>query len=392
MKETYRDKVTKISSTTNITEHKMASGPSEKVKDSSALATQISSNKYRVEVESMFHCQETGIKFKVETKTIIEYSLEYGNDYINLIQENGCELLGPIFNVDIKSVRVSAVYLPHYVCLEGFKDTSMIKFGHFKDGKVTLQIPTKIEPSYVVQNDPKFSCVAAVGEHSTSIWRRKKTFPFNGQVLLYSRVVGDDEYMEYRIHLYLVPTDRPHLKKLNEQMRHDGYKRINKPSLIRKVYTNKDYSITGKPNPKICPKTLQFTVHTEIEHCEFTEMNFAKSTEEILLHVKAESSSPETVWSGELTRGDPPKNFVEIYRSQLVQKVKNIMPVLDDLRTQELLSGEDYDTVTRQSTKQDMMRNLLDFAQSWGSEDMDTFYDVLKSHNKQTIKYIEEEN
>ncbi|XP_044158991.1 caspase recruitment domain-containing protein 8 isoform X3 [Bufo gargarizans] len=198
--------------------------------------------------------------------------------------------------------------------------------------------------------------------------------------------------MEYRIHLYLVPTDRPHLKKLNEQMRHDGYKRINKPSLIRKVYTNKDYSITGKPNPKICPKTLQFTVHTEVEHCEFTEMNFAKSTEEILLHVKAESSSPETVWSGELTRGDPPKNFVETYRPQLVQQVKNIMPVLDDLRAQRLLSGEDYDTVTHQSKKQDMMRILLDFVQSWGSEDMDTFYDVLKSHNKQTIKYIEEEN
>ncbi|CAN2390187.1 LRR and PYD domains-containing protein 1-like, partial [Pristimantis euphronides] len=167
---------------------------------------------FRVEVESKFHCKETGIKFVVESKTTIEYSLEYESDYVTWVQDNGYELLGPIFNVQVRSGQVSAVHLPHYVQLEGIKDKSMIKIGHFKDKKVTLKIPTKIEPNYVLLKDPSFSCIAVVGEHSTSIWRKKKPTPFHGKVRLYFRVLcAEMEEMEYRIHLYLLPADVPQL-------------------------------------------------------------------------------------------------------------------------------------------------------------------------------------
>ncbi|XP_044131185.1 NACHT, LRR and PYD domains-containing protein 1b allele 3-like [Bufo gargarizans] len=409
MKETYRDKDTKISPTKNITEHNMASGPSEKVKDSSALVTQISSNKYRVEVESMFHCRQTGIKFEVESKAIIEYSLEYGNDYFNLIQENGCELLGPIFNVQVKDGRVSAVYLPHYVCLEGFRrDKSLIKFGHFKDGKLTLKIPTETEPSYVVQKDPEFSCVAAVGENFTSIWRRKKTFSLNGSVLLYFRVVGADKnkIKEYRIHLYLVPTNRPHLEKLDDMKKTHGFNRVDKPSLTSSVYTKTNYIITGEPSPNIWPESLKFMVHTEIEHCPFTEINIPNSAEQILLHVRVKSSSEtEPVWTGRLTRadveelsgqdterGNSPEHFLDKYRSQLIESVDNVKPVLDKLTEQKLLEGQQYNNITCHPTTEEMMRGFLRIVEHYGREDKDKVYKILKAYNKSVIKRIERGN
>lgn len=409
MREPNTETVNNISSTKIIAGRKMASGLSAKAKEPTDLEPQyVSDKKYRVEVESDFRCQETGIKFEVTSPTIIEYSLEYGRDYMTLIQENKYELLGPIFNVQVKSGRVSAVYLPHYVCLEGFRgDKSMIKFGHFKDGKVTLKTPSRLEPSYVVLENPTFSCVAAVGGHS--VWRRRP-YPFNGQVLVYFRVVcaEDDDFMEYRIHLYLIPTDRPHLGKLNEMKRVDGFKRIDKPALTSNVYTNINYIINGKPRPDIYPQTLQFTVHKEIENCPYTEINISKDKEQISLYVETEreeSSPSEPVWRGRLTRADikelsaqaartgvSPKQFVDEHRSDLIQKVINIMPVLDDLKKKGLLTQENYNNVTSKSTSQDKMRELLMYVQQWSPEDKNTFYEVVKKHNKPIIKEIEKEN
>ncbi|CAN2390188.1 LRR and PYD domains-containing protein 1-like, partial [Pristimantis euphronides] len=213
MKDSYGETVVSKSSGELIAGPRMASTLSAKAMEPSGSGSQdISSKKYRVEVESKFHCKETGIKFVVESKTTIEYSLEYESDYVTWVQDNGYELLGPIFNVQVRSGQVSAVHLPHYVQLEGIKDKSMIKIGHFKDKKVTLKIPTKIEPNYVLLKDPSFSCIAVVGEHSTSIWRKKKPTPFHGKVRLYFRVLcAEMEEMEYRIHLYLLPADVPQL-------------------------------------------------------------------------------------------------------------------------------------------------------------------------------------
>ncbi|XP_069838433.1 NACHT, LRR and PYD domains-containing protein 1a allele 5-like isoform X2 [Dendropsophus ebraccatus] len=361
-------------------------------------------DKIRFDVETIFHCQETGIKFVGPSTTTIECSLEYGDDYMKLIQKNGYKLLGPTLNVRVLSGRVSAIYPPHYARLQGYRgEKMMIKSGH-KDGKVTLKFPSRIEASRVVLGNPTFSCVAAVGTNVTSVSRRKKPCPSHGKVLIYFRLVceEDKEVMEYRIHLYLIPSGRPYVQKLTELKRLDGFKRIDKPHRTSTVYTETNYIISAEPDPKIQPRTLPFIDHKEIESYPFTEINVSKTAEKISLRVEEEKSSEsETVWSGELTRADikelsrqaarrgvPPEHFIDQHRCDLVQKVKNIQPVLDNLQKQKLLTEEECSTVRSQSTPQDKMRTLLMYVIHWGNEDKDTFYRVIKSHNRSCIKKI----
>ncbi|XP_066433679.1 NACHT, LRR and PYD domains-containing protein 1b allele 3-like isoform X2 [Eleutherodactylus coqui] len=376
----------------------------------------IRDKKYRIEVNSTFHCLETGIKFEVESKAIIEYSVQYDNDYMNLIQKNGYELLGPMFNVRVESGVVSEVHLPHYVSLDGFRDQSMIKFGHFKNGKIILKTPTRIEPSYIVLEKPTFCYVGAIGKQYTSIWRRKKSYPINGKVLIYFRVVcpGQDDIMEYRIHLYLLPAGIPSLKDLDDLKRYHGFHRVDKPShTTSSVYTKTNYTISligEELNPYICPEFLQFMVHKEIKDHPFTEINISKnailrSANPISLHVEMEKSSEsEPVWKGRLSRdieeltsqavqrGTPLGHFMDKYRGPLIQNVRNIKPVLDDLKKEELLKEEHCSNITSQQTPQDQMRELLSFVQFWGREDKNTFYRIVKHHNGPIIKEMERKN
>ncbi|XP_071975553.1 NACHT, LRR and PYD domains-containing protein 1b allele 3-like [Engystomops pustulosus] len=414
MKDSYQEKIISKSSTKFIPGQKMASAPSGKAKELSATEPQvIGNNKYRIVVESFFHCRLTGIKFHVKTKTEIEYSLEYGNDYMNLIRDNGYELLGPIFNVQVISGKVATVYLPHYVCLENFEgDRNLIKFGDLKDGKVKLKTPTRTESSHLVLENPSFSCVAPVGEQSLIFWKRKP-FPFNGKVLLYFRVVcpEKEEFMEYRIHLFLIPTDKPDLERLDYLKSTHGFKRIDKPSQAKNVFTNKDYIIKGKPSQNILPQTLQFPINTEIEHCPYTEINTTKQAilkngEQLIFTVETEESlQQEPVWKGlmtradieelaakEIQRGDFSEHFVIKHRIALVQRVTSINPVLDDLKGQKLLTKEHYDTIRKEATPQDKMRELFRSVEGWGHADKETLHKILLCHNEPIIRQIEKGN
>ncbi|KAM4024608.1 NACHT, LRR and PYD domains-containing protein 1b allele 3-like isoform 2-T2 [Anomaloglossus baeobatrachus] len=412
MKEPYRETTVGTLSTKLIAGLKMAAGPPVKVNGPSGLTPQvIGHNTYRIEVcgnagdQPEIHCPETGIKFKVESGTTVEYSLEYGDDYINLIQELGYELLGPIFNVRVLSGDVSAVHLPHYVCLEGLKDKSKIKFGHFKDGKVSLKIPSVIDPSYVVLNHPTFSCVAPIGERVMSFLRRVKPYPFSGKVVLYVRVLCADNHKlkELRIHLYLIPADRHRLKKLDECKGRLGFKNIDKPGAFNNVFTKTNYIISGKPTPSIFPPKLQFLIHKEIEDYGFTEINISHSAEEISLKVREESPGSEPLWQGLLTRADieelsvqaaqkvSPEFFINEHHPELIQKVRNIEPVLDELKKLNLLTQEACDRVMSKETSQDKMREVFKSVDGWSREDTETFYQVVKRHNKSIIKAIQKE-
>ncbi|XP_066433169.1 NACHT, LRR and PYD domains-containing protein 1b allele 2-like [Eleutherodactylus coqui] len=265
-----------------------------------------------------------------------------------------------------------------------------------------LKTPTSTKPSVVLKH-PNFSCVTATGEQDTSI---------NGKVILYFRVVcpEKEDHMEYRIHLYLLHPDIPHLKDLDDLKRDHGFNRIDKPSQTTgSVYTETDYMINligEELNPDIQPKVLQFMLHKEINDHPFSEINIPKSAIQISLQVMAEDHSElEPVWECRLSRADieeasgqavqrgiPPEHFVDKHRVQLIQNVRYIKPVLDDLKQEKLLEEEQCNIITSQKTPEDRMRELLDSVRSWGPKETDTFYKIVKNHNGPIIKEMERKN
>ncbi|PIO40655.1 hypothetical protein AB205_0064920 [Aquarana catesbeiana] len=163
-----------------------------------------------------FCCLETGIKFQVTRRITIEYELDSWSKYMDNPQLQESEVLGPLFNIKtpVEPNIVSAVYLPHYLCLKELStDLSSIKCAHFKDGNLSVETPTQVLPFHVILENPSFS---SLGVFFLNLLPRAVTkfIPIHGKVLLYFKKAGK-QCVEYKIHLYLLPAFAP-VKKVNE--------------------------------------------------------------------------------------------------------------------------------------------------------------------------------
>ncbi|XP_056392812.1 apoptosis-associated speck-like protein containing a CARD [Hyla sarda] len=86
------------------------------------------------------------------------------------------------------------------------------------------------------------------------------------------------------------------------------------------------------------------------------------------------------------TSGDE-QHFVDKYRTELIERVVLVSPILDDLYS--LLKGEPYNTVRSMKTSHEQMRALLSHVESWGKEDKDKFRQSLFKHNAPLVRDLE---
>ncbi|KAG8549281.1 hypothetical protein GDO81_021755 [Engystomops pustulosus] len=210
---------------------------------------------YRLHLQSpgLYHCQKTGIKFLVKAEVIIEYKVESWSDYLRDVSYQSYEILGPLFNITTHGGpnAVSAVYLPHYLCLKGFReDRAQIQCAHFRDGNLTLETPTQIEPFYIILQNPSFSCLGPIFTF------RKKKIPIHGIVLVYFKIFcKGDPIEERRIHLYVLPYSTYAEEMLDQENKKFGFQRIKKHKHTTDiVYTKRKYLITGLPEISAHPK------------------------------------------------------------------------------------------------------------------------------------------
>ncbi|XP_075175951.1 apoptosis-associated speck-like protein containing a CARD [Anomaloglossus baeobatrachus] len=105
-----------------------------------------------------------------------------------------------------------------------------------------------------------------------------------------------------------------------------------------------------------------------------------------------QETSPEATPGGERkTRGSLYlEHFVDRHRTQLIQRMSPVAPVLDDLLQKKLISQEQYDTVRSKTTHQEQMRELYQYVRSFGNEDKNKLLQSLKKHNGPLIKNLEE--
>ncbi|XP_053556328.1 NACHT, LRR and PYD domains-containing protein 1a allele 5 [Bombina bombina] len=257
---------------------------------------------YRIRLESsgLFYCSKTGIKFQVTSPVTIEYELDLDphHHYKKLIQEHNYVRVGPIFNVKISAEPgvVSAVYLPHYVCLKGGDvDLSRFKVGHFKDDNMILETAATIEPYYVVVENPDFSLLGALYMFlSTAI---RNIIPIHGAVLVYCKCSKT-----YIIHLYLIPNDNSIYEciKINEEA--NQFCRLDVPPQTKTLYCNDTFSVKGPANAMIQPKELNLLLYPASLY-PYSKITFRTIKSLASLQLESMSSHCE-IWQGCLTEDD----------------------------------------------------------------------------------------
>ncbi|XP_075711672.1 uncharacterized protein LOC142748464 [Rhinoderma darwinii] len=360
---------------------------------------------YRLELKSpgFYRCQKTGIKFLVKGPVTIKYKLDSWSNYLKDLPDNTYVILGPLFNIKCgERDAVSAVYLPHYLCLKGFNGgKSLIKCAHFKGGNLTIETPTRTDPFYITLENPTFSCFGPV------LSFRNKKIPIHGIVLLYYKILckGCPEE-EFKIHLYVLPYSTDAEESLDKKNKKFGFQRIKKHEhTTDTVYTKIKYLVAGRPGVPVHPKTLKF--HSE--PYQFTEIRLQEKDINMFLFV-AEENTEDTVWDAHLTQSDVkditqslsqltiqedagacslPKHFVDRHREALIQRTSNISPVLDNLLSQRLLTQEQYDTMRSRQPHQEAMRQLYTYLDIWGYSDKEKFYQALKKNNEPLIRDLE---
>ncbi|XP_044160547.1 apoptosis-associated speck-like protein containing a CARD [Bufo gargarizans] len=83
------------------------------------------------------------------------------------------------------------------------------------------------------------------------------------------------------------------------------------------------------------------------------------------------------------------EHFVDRHRAELIRRVKQVDPILDDLYQHKLLTTEAYDTVRSKATSQRQMRELFRHVESWGNKDKDQFLKSLRKNNQPLIRDLE---
>ncbi|XP_068089266.1 NACHT, LRR and PYD domains-containing protein 1a-like [Hyperolius riggenbachi] len=387
--------------------------------DSADVVTpEMSGNMYRLVLRTigLFCCSETGIKFQVTRPVIIEYELDSWCDYSDLLdnQIKAYETISPLFNITTigEPYSVSAVYLPHYLCLQGFDgDRSWIQCVHFKDGNLVLETPTTIVPYYVVLENPSFSPIGLLLQS----WRLLEdkilnSIPYHGMVLLFSKVIGSNvqEHKDYAINLYLMPHSRPLANEVETYVERYGFKRVFKHPQTKSLYNKKNYSVKVSRSAVVEPDDLLFESRfpSEPYPCSEIIIRDTEFMENVFFSVIPENGKDsEKVWKAYVSRGEilelpanldgsspaPRTNihFIDQHRTDLIRKIGHIEPVLDDLCSANLLTHEQYDLVRSQTTSQEKMRTLYSIIHSWGTDDKDEVYTALCTHNLPVIKSLE---
>ncbi|XP_044134599.1 uncharacterized protein LOC122927086 [Bufo gargarizans] len=366
----------------------------------------------------LYRCSESEIQFHVTQSVTIEYELESWSNYTEILQNlyGGYEIIGPLFNIKsrLEPNVVSAVYLPHCLCLGGFMgDKSIIKCFHYKDDNLALETPTRMEAMYAVLENPTFSCFGVILYPLSILQEIRKLIPCHGMALLFcNTITREDLSHRYRIHLYLLPRIHTLEKEVADNEERYSFQKIHKPPQTKSLYYNKEYRIKGPRTARVIPKTLMFESHCPSEVYAFTEISIQgeKNTEvDVSIHPEDKNV---TVWEtvvnademlglplamSQLTiqPGDPrllpeqSDHFVDRHRADLIRMISVVDLVVDDLLNLNLLTYEQYDTVISQDTNAKQMRKLYDYIRAWGNDDKDKVYQCLRQHNCPIIKQLE---
>ncbi|XP_072273044.1 NACHT, LRR and PYD domains-containing protein 1b allele 2-like [Pyxicephalus adspersus] len=164
---------------------------------------------------------------------------------------------------------------------------------------MSVETPTRILPFHVVLENPSFSSLGIF------LWNvlptaLTKRIPIHGKVFLYLKTVGV-QCLEYKIHLYLMPTFAPVKKTFHQEKSRNGFRKLDKPPRTKTVYIKKSYTVNGPGGAHISPKELEVECISPLQN--FTDITIDGAVQVIDLWLVNERDA-ENIWQCRLSRGE----------------------------------------------------------------------------------------
>ncbi|EPQ17886.1 NACHT, LRR and PYD domains-containing protein 1 [Myotis brandtii] len=297
-------------------------------------------------------------------------------------------------------------------------DISWFQVAHIKEDGILMEKPARVEPHYVVLENPSFSPMGIL----LRMIHTALGIPVISNVLLYCHFQSE----EVNFHLYLIPSDCTIRKAIDDEEKKFQFFRIRKPPPLTPLYLGSRYTVSGSDKLEIIPKELELCYRSPGKAQLFSEFYVGHFVSGIRLQIK--SKDDETVVWEALVKSDAPTllHFVEQHREDLVARVTSVDIVLDKLHGQvlseeqyervraeptngqdlvarvtsvdivldklhgQVLSEEQYERVRAEPTNPDKMRKLFSFSKSWDWACKDQLYRALKeTHPHLTEELLE---
>nr|KAF6305330.1 hypothetical protein mPipKuh1_009220 [Pipistrellus kuhlii] len=392
---------------------------------------------YRVHfpVAGSYHCSKMRLYFVVRRPVTIEIEFCAWDQFLDqTVPQHSWMVAGPLFDIKAEPGAVEAVYLPHFIALqEKHVDISCFQVAHFKEDGILLEKPTRVEPRYIVLENPSFSPMGVLLRKIHSFL----SIPVISNVLLYHRLHPE----EVNFHLYLLPSDCTIEKAVDNEKKKFQFVRIHKPPPLTPLHIGSRYIVSGSQKMEILPEELELCYRSPGKPQLFTEFYVGHLGPGIRLQIK--SKDDETVvWEALVKSGDlrpeatlvspalaggggandadqvsaelqvmmpveavvrallyslsdspsPPDapdslHFVDQHRAQLVARVTSVDAVLDKLHGQ-VLSEEQYEKVRAEPINPDKMRTLFSFSKSWDWSCKDQLFQALKETHPHLIEEL----
>ncbi|KAF6095829.1 NLR family pyrin domain containing 1 [Phyllostomus discolor] len=299
---------------------------------------------------------------------------------------------------------------PHMEVSKGKNvDKSWFQVARMKEEGVVLEKPARVEPHYVVLENPSFSPIGVL----LRIIHAVLPIPITSNVLLYHHL----RHEEVTFHLYLIPNDCSIRKAIDDEEKTFQFVRLHKPPPLSSLYMGSRYTVSGSQEMEIIPQELELCYRSPGEAQLFSELCVGYLRSSIRLYTRHKEEGT-LVWEALVKSGDlrpeatlvpayhtveallhllpnshsPPDapallHFVDRHREQLVAQVTSVDQVLDKLYGQ-MLSDEQYQKVRAECTNPAKMRMLFSFSSSWNKTHKDKLYQALKESDPHLIMDI----
>ncbi|XP_017578464.1 NACHT, LRR and PYD domains-containing protein 1 homolog [Pygocentrus nattereri] len=314
-----------------------------------AMATLLNEDiKYRISVApGRYECTVTGLCWENSDEVEMEYHLSDWDHVREFLEKYNFQPCGPLLDVTVISGELTAVHLPHFLCLDSLASLSdEIRVLHVEDAGVTLE---KCE----------LSCFSAKLLHPTFSPKGvlvRSGFPVKAhcEVLIYCTSTA-----HLTLHVYLVPCDSKIIESVQKQESHSI--KVPKPRPDASLQMKNHYMLSTSCSSRIRPQKLKLRYTSQTPN--FFEVYVKDAKDDFQLVLMNEEG--ESVWEADMRSDEYSRNlgcvgihFVDFHRKSLIQKVKLVEPIADDLYPK--ISEEKYSRIKEAKTSQDKMRVIYD--------------------------------
>uniref|UniRef100_A0A8D2ZT12 PYD and CARD domain containing n=2 Tax=Scophthalmus maximus TaxID=52904 RepID=A0A8D2ZT12_SCOMX len=101
------------------------------------------------------------------------------------------------------------------------------------------------------------------------------------------------------------------------------------------------------------------------------------------------AARPSSGATGAEAGGCADKHFVDTHKVQLISRVSNIAPILDELLVKEVIHEESYAKIRALATSQEKIRELYATSLKGGKTCKDHFYESLKKNEPYLVKDLQ---